>query len=91
MRRMRSTTALYLLALAIVDSLVLLLLFVCFSLPLLNHTFRTKHYARINRLTYPLALTSQTASIYMTVAFTVERYLAVTRPFSSERNRRALL
>ena len=81
-RRMRSTTSSYLLALAAVDALVLVSLFVCFSLPMLNTTFRTQHYARINRVAYPLALTAQTSSIYMTVAFTVERYMAVTRPLN---------
>ena len=87
-RRMHSSTSWYLIALAVFDSLVLISLFLFMSLPTvfiatgkLESYFQA--YPYMHPYAYPTALTAQTCSIYTTVAFTVERYIAVCMPLKA--------
>ncbi|KAK2149745.1 hypothetical protein LSH36_438g02034 [Paralvinella palmiformis] len=84
-RRMRTSTSVYLIALAIYDSLVLVSLVLCMALPTIY--FRSAIlepyiaiFPYIQPYAYPVALIAQTCSIYTTVGFTVERYIAVCYP-----------
>ncbi len=84
-RRMMSSTSCYLIALAIFDSIILISLVLFLALPtfylarqMLESYF--KAYPYMHPYAYPVALIAQTCSIYTTVAFTVERYIAVCRP-----------
>ena len=84
-RRMKSSTSCYLIALAIFDSIVLISLVLFLALPTVyNATGRLASYADaypyMQPYAYPTALTAQTCSIYTTVAFTTERYIAVCMP-----------
>ena len=83
--RMRSPTSCYLIALAVFDIIVLISMVLCFSLPIYSRTmgqflWYNQNYPYINSYAYFMALTAQTCSIYTTVAFTAERYIAVCRP-----------
>lgn len=86
--QMMSSTSVYLTALAIFDSFVLLSLVLFMSLPVVYEaTGRMEWYYRlyssIHPVAYPLALTSQTGSIYTTLALTIERCVAVCRPLAA--------
>ena len=80
-----SSTSVFLLALALFDSLVLActLFLICFQ-PL-SEEYSTLIHPNIMPYVYPLALTAQTCTIWITVSFTVERYIAVTHPISATR------
>ena len=87
-RRMQSSTSCYLIALAVFDIIVLISLVLFMSLPTfyiargqLEAYFRA--YPYMHPFAYPTALTAQTCSIYTTVAFTVERYIAVCMPLKA--------
>lgn len=87
-RRMQSSTSCYLIALAVFDIIVLISLVLFMSLPTvylatgkLEGYFRA--YPYMHPYAYPTALTAQTCSIYTTVAFTVERYIAVCMPLKA--------
>ena len=87
-RRMQSSTSCYLIALAVFDIIVLISLVLFMSLPTfyiargqLQGYFRA--YPYMHPFAYPTALTAQTCSIYTTVAFTVERYIAVCMPLQA--------
>ncbi len=87
-RRMQSSTSCYLIALAVFDITVLISLFLFMSLPTvyiatgkLESYFLA--YPYMHPFAYPIALTAQTCSIYTTVAFTVERYIAVCMPLKA--------
>ena len=87
-KRMMSSTSCYLIALAIFDSIVLLALVLFLALPtfylakgyLVDYFY---FYPYMHPYAYPVALIAQTCSIYTTVAFTVERYIAVCRPLKA--------
>nr|AKQ63037.1 orphan G-protein coupled receptor 28 [Platynereis dumerilii] len=84
-RRMMSSTSCYLIALGVFDSVVLISLVLFFSLPTFYiATGKLESYYRaypyMHPYAYPTALIAQTCSIYTTVAFTVERWIAVCRP-----------
>ena len=87
-RRMRSSTSCYLIALAVYDSLVLVSLVLFMALPVVhmktnNLQWYYDLYPYLHPFAYPLALTSQTCSIYTTVGFTIERYIAVCHPLKA--------
>ena len=78
--RMRSPTSVFLIAQAIYDSVVLVNFVLCMSLPTIHSESLRRYmfiFPYIQPYAYPLALTAQTCSIYTTVGFTVERYIAV--------------
>ena len=87
-RRMQSSTSYYLIALSVFDIIVLISLVLFMSLPTvyiatgaLEWYYRA--YPYMHPFAYPTALTAQTCSIYTTVAFTVERYIAVCMPLKA--------
>ncbi|CAG0917130.1 unnamed protein product [Notodromas monacha] len=84
--QMRSSMNCCLLGLASCDSALILCCLLLFSVPSVHGfsgLFRG-YYATLHHLTapwlYPLALMAQTASIYITMTVTLERYVAVCRP-----------
>lgn len=84
-RAMRSSTNYYLSALAIWDSVVLICTLLLIGLrPLPNMDgFEHNVHPYIVSYVYPLALIAQTATIWLTVSFTVERYIAVCHPLKA--------
>ncbi|CAD5116431.1 DgyrCDS5321 [Dimorphilus gyrociliatus] len=89
--RFRSSTSVYLICLAVVDMLVLVSMLLCFSLPAIsNYTdqldfYNSEIFPRMNPYAYPLALTAQTCSVFITVAFTIERYIVVCKPLKANK------
>ena len=89
-RRMLSSTSCYLIALAFFDSIVLISMMLFLALPTISPvTGRLKDYSRaypyMHPFAYPTALIAQTSTIYITVAFTIERYIAVCRPLHASK------
>ena len=87
-QRMISSTSCYLIALAIFDTIVLMasVLFLCLpTFYTAKQTLEDYYYAYpyMHPYAYPVSLIAQTCSIYTTVAFTVERYIAVCRPLKA--------
>ena len=80
-RVMRSSTNYYLGALAIWDTVVLICTALLIGIPGTRAEWYTKYvFAYVVSYMYPLALSAQTATIWLTVSFTVERYIAVCHP-----------
>ncbi|XP_064611522.1 FMRFamide receptor-like [Liolophura sinensis] len=84
-RRMRSPTSCYLISLAVYDSVVLLSMCLSLAIPTLKYKTNLlddyfKFYPYMHVYAYPIALIAQTGTIYTTVGFTIERYIAVCRP-----------
>lgn len=89
--RMKSPTSCYLIALAAFDIIVLISMVLFLALPTIyTATGYLKayfdFYPYMHIYAYPTALIAQTCSIYTTVAFTVERYLAVCRPLLAQKH-----
>ncbi|XP_069114718.1 FMRFamide receptor-like [Argopecten irradians] len=87
-RMMQSSTSLYLISLAVYDTGVLLSMCLFLALPTLylekgylqNYYYAYKY---MHPFCYPIALVAQTGTIYTTLAFTVERYIAVCHPLQA--------
>ncbi|XP_050411994.1 FMRFamide receptor isoform X2 [Patella vulgata] len=88
-RAMRSSTYIYLAALAICDTLVLI-----FTMLLLLKDTKApsqglsplyeSYYAFLFPWVHPITITFQTTSIWLTLAFTIDRYIMICHPFQSE-------
>ena len=87
-RMMRNSTSYYLISLAIYDTGVLLSMSLFLAIPtiynekghLADYFFAYKY---MHPYCYPLALIAQTGTIYTTVGFTSERYIAVCHPLKA--------
>lgn len=79
-RSMKSSTNYFLFALAFWDSIVLIMSTLLMSVQHIIPIYKTEIYPFVFSYAYPIAVISQTATIYLTVSFTVERYIAVCHP-----------
>ncbi|KAK3098860.1 hypothetical protein FSP39_023800 [Pinctada imbricata] len=84
-RTMHSSTNCYLLALAIWDAFVLIGTLFLITLPEVSESFRDIVQPYIIVYVYPFALTAHMATLWLTVSFTVERYIAVCHPLKAAR------
>lgn len=84
-KSMHTSTNCYLLALAIWDTAVILCTLLLMTLPTLSSWFEDHVMPYVVVIGYPLALTAQMSTLWLTVSFTVERYIAVCHPLQAVR------
>lgn len=86
---MKSGTYSYLTALSISDLLFLILTMFILSRdsekPLQEITWGKSYYIKLFPYIHPAAITFQVTSIWLTCAFTVDRYIMICHPFKAER------
>ena len=73
--------------LAVVDTLFLISSLLTFSLPHLSSRFSSSLWAYLVPYTLPIAQTCLTASVYMTISLSLERYFSVVHPLYQLSNR----
>lgn len=84
-RRMRSSTNIYLSALAIADIIYLLFVFLLSAVHYNNiHDRKYELYWRFYGISHWLCDTASSTSIWLTVSFTIERYIAVCHPMKGK-------
>lgn len=85
--KMKMSVTTYLIGLAVWDTIYLLASFPGVSylqFPLLDDAFACKYGAILFPYYYFIILTGQTATIWLTVAFTIDRYIGVCHPFKAK-------
>ncbi|KAH3833762.1 FMRFamide receptor-like [Dreissena polymorpha] len=80
---MHSSTNTFLTGLAIWDMVVLLGSLLLITLPELSQSFNNNVHPYVVVFVYPVCLIAQTSTIWITVSFTVERYIAVGYPLKA--------
>lgn len=84
--QMKSSVTCLLLALTFCDSLLIFISTLIFGLPAVSDftgklkTYRHVYYPNLVPYLYPISITAQTCSVYITLAVTIERYVAVCHP-----------
>ena len=76
-----------LLMLALVDTLHLMSSALTFSIANLSPAYSSHAWYYIVPYSLPIAQTTMTSSVYLTVSLTVERYISVVKPFFRLKNK----
>ncbi|XP_052794016.1 FMRFamide receptor-like [Mya arenaria] len=82
-RVMHTSTNTFLTGLAVWDMIVLLGTLFLINLPQLDTNFQMNVHPYIVAYVYPICLVAQTGTVWITVSFTVERYIAVCHPLKA--------